>query len=365
MTHNDNQDIERMLTQYGEDRRRQQEAAERLRGMARHQRRTWGAALAAMLAVAILAVPATRMLHRSGTPQPQHPLTAAAPTMPPQDPQAPQAPARQHAKPPKAQAPGQRPTAVPRPQGKATPPPAAPLPTIPAEGHSPEPPATDGRPAILPTASPRPLPTAALAQGLEATNAPAEQPSRLRLTAQVGATMSTNYYERTSLNAGVGLSVALAAAPRYGMGVGVGVEGYLHAGSQFYADAGTSHHSSIDQNGYTSSDNITEQGERVFWDYPAFALYATLPLTVDLYPSGRGRAGLTLSLTPGRAVTPVTRQVGMVTLHGINPWKLTLGVGMALPRGWLRSVGVTANLLPSYVEGPLDNMHEVGLTIGF
>lgn len=375
MTHNDNQDIEQLLAQYGEDRRHQMEAARQVRGLARRrQRNGLTAALVVMLVGVGLA--ALRMLptDAASIDSISGPLTAST---------SPRQYAPSPATPTATRKPAAPPTAVPHRHSPAAP-------TLPTASPTAEDTPINERPAPLPADECPPSSAAegagepahrdsrkhrpagrSHAPGLPSLEGPgvcrtpeSTQWARLRLTAQVGATASTSYYERSYLNAGVGLNVALAAASNYEVGIGVGMDGYLHMGSSFPANDNFTHHNSIDDFGYTQSDEL-EPVESLLWNYPTFALYATLPLTVDLYPGGRERAGLSLSLTPGRAVTPVTNQVGMVTLHGINPWKLTLGVGMTLPKGWLRRVGLTANLLPSYVAGPLEKMHEVGLTLGF
>ena len=375
MTHNDNQDIEQLLAQYGEDRRHQMEAARQVRGLARRRRRN-GLTAAMMVTLVGVGLAALRMLptDAASIDSISGPLTAST---------SPRQYAPSPATPTATRKPAAPPTAVPHRHSPAAPTLPTASPTAedtPSYEFSAPLPADEWPPSSAPRGlESQPSDAAesiapqveALPPGLPSLEGPgvcrtpeSTQWARLRLTAQVGATASTSYYERSYLNAGVGLNVALAAASNYEVGIGVGMDGYLHMESSFPADNDFTHHNSIDDFGYTQSDEL-EPVESLLWNYPTFALYATLPLTVDLYPGGRERAGLSLSLTPGRAVTPVTNQVGMVTLHGINPWKLTLGVGMTLPKGWLRRVGLTANLLPSYVAGPLEKMHEVGLTLGF
>lgn len=367
MTHNDNQDIEQLLAQYGEDRRRQLEAARKVRGLAQRQRRH-GLTAAAVVMLVGAGLAALRLLptDAASVDSISGPLTAS--TSPRQYAPLPATPmaTRVAAAPPTAvshrhsPAAPTRPTALPTAEEAIVDEHPAPLPadewfpSTAAEEQENQP--TMAAESIAPQVGAMPLPPGRTPESTQRT--------RLRLTAQVGATASTSYYERSYLNAGVGLNVALAAASNYEVGIGVGMDGYLHMGSSFPANDDFTHHNSIDDFGYTQSNEL-EPVESLMWNYPTFALYATLPLTMDLYPGGRERAGMSLSLTPGRAVTPVTSQLGQVTMHGINPWKLTLGVGLTLPKGWLRRVGLTANLLPSYVAGPLERMHEVGLTLGF
>ena len=49
----------------------------------------------------------------------------------------------------------------------------------------------------------------------------------------------------------------------------------------------------------------------------------------------------------------------------LNPWKLSIGLGIALPKSPVRSIGLSANLLPSFTDGPYKKIHEIGLVIGF
>ena len=189
----------------------------------------------------------------------------------------------------------------------------------------------------------------------------------LHLTAQVGGTVSPSYYQRTCLSAGVCLGVAVASAPLYEMGIGIGVDGYIRTRSLLFATkeglssfVESNHADNID--GFHWADNFDEIPG---WVYPTFALYATLPFTLNLYPRGPDKSGLLFSFAPGRSLTPVTGTVGDVKLKGINPWKLTFGVGISFPKSIFRNITLTANLLPSYIEGPLKNVHEVGMSVGF
>jgi hypothetical protein len=92
---------------------------------------------------------------------------------------------------------------------------------------------------------------------------------------------------------------------------------------------------------------------------PVFTLYASVPLTFNLYLSGRNKAGWMLSLTPAHTVTPVAEKIYL------NPWKLTASIGLSLPDDFCRSISLTFGLLPTFTSGPFQNMHEIGLSIGF
>lgn len=373
MNSNPNQDIEQLLQQYAEDRRQQSEAAKRVRGMARRQRRIV-ATVACVALLVLVGVPMVRLI-LTGQDSPSGIILAEASPMP--------VPASQ-------QAPSAPPTA-----SRTTS-------TLPHVKHTPRlvvPATTKVQPVSSDTSahqalesshddSVQPLPQTEtppaenIAKNIPAIPSPlstaevlppAPQSRRLHLTAQVGgSTTAPSGYEYSYLNAGVGVSVALytgcgtTANPRYEVAMGVGVDGYLntrairHWGTKYdYFSPGFNSIDAIEE--YTSSDEIIE----ITWLYPNYALYATLPFTFDLYPRGHNRPGYLFSLTPGRAVTPVSNIIGGRRLKGINPWKMTLGIGVTFPNSFLHSLSFTANLLPSYIEGPLENVHEVGLVFGF
>ena len=318
MNSNPNQDIEQLLQQYAEDRRQQSEAAKRVRGMARRQRRIV-TTVATVALLVLVGVPMVRLLLPEQD-SPMGTILAEASPMPVSAPQpAPSAP----------------PTAT-----KATT-------TLPHAKHTPRlvvPATTKVQPVsfdtsvqqalesshddpVLPLPQTETPPAENIAKPIPAIPSPlstaevlppAPQSRRLHLTAQVGgSTTAPSGYEYSYLNAGVGVSVALVSGggttsnPRYEMAMGVGVDGYLNTrafrlgGAEFdYPYPGSN---SLDaSDGYTSSDEIIE----ITWLYPNFALYATLPFTFDLYPRGHNRPGYLFSLTPGRAVTPVSNIIG-------------------------------------------------------
>ncbi|MBR5353989.1 MAG: hypothetical protein IK126_09765 [Bacteroidales bacterium] len=373
MNSNPNQDIEQLLQQYAEDRRQQSEAARRVRGMASRQRRIV-ATVACVALLVLVGVPMVRLI-LTGQDSPSGIILAEASPMPVSAPQSvPSAP------------PTASNTTTTLPHVKHTPRLVVPATTkvqpvysdtstlLPLEAiQAPVeslPPQTEVPPTVTPAkvlpVAPSPLPTAEVIP-------PAPQSRRLHLTAQVGgSTTAPSGYEYSYLNAGVGVSVALVSGggttstPRYEMAMGVSVDGYLntrafrHWGTKYdYFSPGFNSIDAIE--GYSSSDEIIE----ITWLYPNYALYATLPFTFDLYPRGHKSPGYLFSLTPGRAVTPVSNIIGGRRLKGINPWKLTFGIGVTFPNSFLHSLSFTANLLPSYIEGPLENVHEVGLVFGF
>ena len=195
-------------------------------------------------------------------------------------------------------------------------------------------------------------------------------PKTFRLIAEVGATMagtvaSGNHAGNNRLQAGVALNMALASGRRYSLSAGVGLGGNMRTDATemiiakeegyFYSP------DMIDGSGTFSSNSNIDFSESIHYPYydPLFSLYATLPLTLDLFPRGRSHTGMQLSLTPAHSIA-LSRHNSL-----FNPWKLNLGIAIALPDNPIRSIGLSANLLPSFTDGPYKSIHEIGMVIGF
>ena len=184
--------------------------------------------------------------------------------------------------------------------------------------------------------------------------------------AELGAAMANAATSGNSrLQAGLGASLALAGSKHYSLSLGVGISGNMRT------DAPNMMHLDYDGN-YMSgtngivTDNVSSDAEPYPEYYilhpglnPLFNLYATLPLTFDFYPRGRSHTGLQFTLTPARNVAASSSK------SLLNPWKLSISLGIALPKSPVRSIGLSANLLPSFTDGPYKNIHEIGLVIGF
>ena len=195
-------------------------------------------------------------------------------------------------------------------------------------------------------------------------------PKTFRLIAEVGATMASavaaeSHAGNNRLQAGVALNMALASGRRYSLSAGVGLGGNMRTDATemiiakeegyFYSP------NMIDGSGIFSSNSNIDFSESIHYPYydPLFSLYATLPLTLDLFPRGRSHTGLQLSLTPAHSIA-LSRHNSL-----FNPWKLNLGIAIALPDNPIRSIGLSANLLPSFTDGPYKSIHEIGMVIGF
>lgn len=375
MTHNTDPDIEQLLQQYGADRRQQQTAADSVLYMARRQRRTV-AGLASIVIVALAAA----WLFRS-TPDTATTLSATMRT-----PSVPQAPAIKKTPNDNLQTTTYQPTDTKPSTHKTHHITAALTPlhgTAQAESLAllPEPETMEKEKNDIPPCIVVPLSKGdgdavcsssyTQTEEYELTRQ-LENDSKLRVMAEVGAAMANTATLATPgnsrLQAGVGASLALADSKRYNLSLGVGISGDMRT------DAPNMMHQKYDGNNIIGPngigvDNFSSDAEPVKPDpeyyilhpglNPLFNLYATLPLTLDLYPRGRSHTGLQFTLTPARSVAASSSK------SLLNPWKLSIGLGIALPQSPVRSIGLSANLLPSFTDGPYKKIHEIGLVIGF
>ena len=378
MTHNSDPDIEQLLQQYGADRRQQQNAADSVRYMARRQRRT-AAGLASIVIVALAAA----WLFRS-TPDTATTLSATMRT-----PSIPQAPAIKKTPNDNLQTTTYQPTDT---QPLAYKPYSFPDITAaltPLHGTAqveslallPEPETMEKEKNDIPPCIVVPLPrgdgdaicSSAYTQteDYEPTRQ-LENDSKLRVMAEVGAAMANAATPATSgnsrLQAGVGASLALADSKRYSLSLGVGISGDMRTDAPNMMHLKYDGNDIIGPNGigvdnYFSDAEPAEPDPEYYILHPGlnplFNLYATLPLTLDLYPRGRSHTGLQLTLTPARSVAASSSK------SILNPWKISIGLGIALPQSPVRSIGLSANLLPSFTDGSYKNIHEIGLVIGF
>lgn len=167
----------------------------------------------------------------------------------------------------------------------------------------------------------------------------------------------SNFYFTTSpssaLAANVGVNYSIPLGKQQDLEVGVGLSGYSHQAEFTTYNIG-------------ATDNI--DGIEITELYPdgeperhiTFSLYASLPFTFNFRPLGKD-IGWNLSLTPSHSIvtsSAIRNSRGPI----LNPWRLTMGVGIALPRGFIRRLSITANLLSLYTLGSL---HEIGIEIGF
>lgn len=373
MTHNTEPDIEQLLQQYGADRRQQQTAADSVLYMARRQRRT----VAGLTSVAFILLAAAWLLR--STPDTATTLSATMRT-----PSVPQAPAIKKTpndnlqtttyQPTDTQPLAHKPYIFPDITAALTPQHG----TAQAESLAllPEPETMEKEKNDIPPCIVVPLSKGdgdavcsssyTQTEEYEPTRQ-LEKHSKLRVMAELGAALASNAATpgNSRLQAGVGASLALAGSKHYSLSLGVGISGNMRT------DAPNMMHLNYDGNNMSGTngigmDNFSSDAEPDPEYYilhpglnPLFSLYATLPLTFDLYPRGRSHTGLQFTLTPARNVAASSSK------SLLNPWKLSIGLGIALPKSPVRSIGLSANLLPSFTDGPYKKIHEIGLVIGF
>ena len=371
MTHQSPQDIESLLQLYAEDHRAQQVAADRLRKLDRHQRHTRRALLATALmlitggAASLLLKPHTPF-PSSANPRGSVAVCEQAYTRPTTAPLAAQTththanssilqttthPLTPKSTPLKAAITLRATTSQLSPSQTVTPNPHSNTVDIPTTG------------TIRDDAAPFVLNSSPASQTLG--NQHPEAPRRHAFVATVGALAPLGPYGVAAplLTAGVGLNIALTTTSNYGVDIGLSLDGYINTSSAQNAESYPPFHPNFVDHDYSSSSD--EPYEAIEWYYPSFGLHLTLPFTLHLYPQGRNKAGIQLTLAPGHTLTPVTARSSTTTLRGLNPWKLAAGLGLTLPKGLLTSINFTADLLPSYLHGPLEGIHQVGITFAF
>jgi len=167
-----------------------------------------------------------------------------------------------------------------------------------------------------------------------------------------------SYSTFTPLNtfsANAGLNYAVVQKDRMSTSVGVAVSGQVQQGNvTSYVMAG---------NNSTQSSDMWVEAPDGRQSCSIFSLYAGVPLIFNMQPLGANKLGWNLTLTPLHAIFS-SRQLGINQANAVelNPWRMTLGVGVTLPSRFPRRVSLTANLLPLYTS---HSIHEVGIEIGF
>ena len=147
-----------------------------------------------------------------------------------------------------------------------------------------------------------------------------------------------------AMSAYMAVAYAVVQSERASFDIGIGLAGNTLQNEMtqrtLHTAAGTKH--------------LTATGSK--YRQPVQSLYATMPLTLLAHFRGADRMGWKLSLTPGWQLA-ATHPTGT---SSFNPWKLTLGVGITVPHGLIQSVSLTANMLPTYTN---QTMHEFGISL--
>ena len=177
------------------------------------------------------------------------------------------------------------------------------------------------------------------------------------ILSNVGETFSSINPDFT-LSADIGASYAVAGNESCRLDIGLSLSGR--------AQQGTVNDYTVDNanNNFTdNSDNlltIQSNGNR---PYTSFDLFANIPITLNFFPLGKNKTGWSLNITPGHSIVHTHRLgASVVDQFMVNPWKLNVGLGIVLPRKVIRRVAITANLLPLYTSR---SIHEIGFEIGF
>lgn len=92
-----------------------------------------------------------------------------------------------------------------------------------------------------------------------------------------------------------------------------------------------------------------------------YGLNLVVPFMWNFYPKHSGQIGYQIRVCPARNVL-VSDYLSAQYGHYLNPWKLNIGMGVVVPKGVVKNVGVSANLFPMYKNGAI---HQFGITIGF
>lgn len=160
-----------------------------------------------------------------------------------------------------------------------------------------------------------------------------------------------------SLSANFGASYAIASTRSSRLDVGVSFSGHLQQGTISDYTVG------VTDNGYTNDGETQYFLSNKEHSYSSFDLFANIPITLNFFPLGKERTGWSLNITPAHSIVRTHMQgASAANPFVVNPWKLNVGLGIVLPRKVIRRVGVTANLLPLYTSR---SIYEIGLEIGF
>ena len=160
-----------------------------------------------------------------------------------------------------------------------------------------------------------------------------------------------------SLSANFGASYAIASTSGSRLDVGVSFSGHLLQGTI------SDYTVSVTDNGYTNNDEIQYFLSNKEHSYSYFDLFANLPITLNFFPLGKDKTGWSLNITPAHSIVRThTLGASSAAAFVVNPWRLNVGIGIVLPRKVIRRVALTANLLPLYTSR---SIHEIGFEIGF
>lgn len=160
-----------------------------------------------------------------------------------------------------------------------------------------------------------------------------------------------------TLSANVGASYAIASIRNSRLDVGLSFSGHLQQGTISDYTVG------LEANNLVNTDEIQYVLSNQEHSYNSFDLFANIPITLNFFPLGKDKTGWSVNITPAHSIVRShTLGASSATPFVVNPWKLNVGLGIVLPRKVIRRVAITANLLPLYTSR---SIHEIGFEIGF
>lgn len=159
-----------------------------------------------------------------------------------------------------------------------------------------------------------------------------------------------------SLSANIGASYAVASNRSCRLDIGLSLSGRAQQGTVNNFLVGSESSIGLD-------DNILSIQPNGHHSYTSFDLFANIPITLNFFPLGKDRTGWCISVTPAHSIVRShTLGASSAAALVVNPWRLNVGIGIVLPRKVIRRVALTANLLPLYTS---HSIHEIGIEIGF
>lgn len=160
-----------------------------------------------------------------------------------------------------------------------------------------------------------------------------------------------------TLSANVGASYAIASIRNSRLDVGLSFSGHLQQGTISDYTVG------LEADNLVNTDEIQYVLSNQEHSYNSFDLFANIPITLNFFPLGKDKTGWSLNITPAHSIVRShTLGASSANPFVVNPWKLNVGLGIVLPRKVIRRVAITANLLPLYTSR---SIHEIGFEIGF
>lgn len=160
-----------------------------------------------------------------------------------------------------------------------------------------------------------------------------------------------------SLSANFGASYAIASIRNSRLDVGLSFSGHLQQGTISDYTVG------LEANNFANTDEIQYVLSNQEHSYNSFDLFANIPITLNFFPLGKDKTGWSVNITPAHSIVRShTLGASSATPFVVNPWKLNVGLGIVLPRKVIRRIAFTANLLPLYTSR---SIHEIGFEIGF